>query len=112
MQSNFQMESEKDQLRDGSTILKGILKEYDVTKTGFSGIGGGNTYLGRINSGRDLDQQSNGHWFYKNLISGIIHSLDYHHHSVFKIKLKLHILGILFHACIYNVRRATVMSDV
>lgn len=54
MHSNFQMESEKDQLRDGSVILKGILKEYDVTRTGFSGIGGGNTSLGRINNGRDL----------------------------------------------------------
>jgi len=77
----------------------GILKEYDVTRTGFSGIGGGSTSLGHINSGRDLYQQSNGHWFYKNLISGIIHSLDYHHNSVFKIKLKFRILGIVFHAC-------------
>jgi hypothetical protein len=34
--SNFQMESEKDFLRDGSIILKGILKEYDVRGwTGF-----------------------------------------------------------------------------
>jgi len=35
MHSNFQMESEKDDLRDGSIILKGILKEDDVTGIGF-----------------------------------------------------------------------------
>jgi len=61
MHSNFQIESEKDQLRDGSIILKGILKEYDVTGTGSSSIGGGNKSSGCINSGRDLDQQSNGY---------------------------------------------------
>jgi hypothetical protein len=41
---------------------------------------------GCISSERDLDQQSNSHPFYQNLISGIIHSLDYHH-FVFKNKI-------------------------
>jgi hypothetical protein len=36
MHSNFQLENEKDHLKDGSIILKGILKEYVVTGwTGF-----------------------------------------------------------------------------
>jgi hypothetical protein len=61
---------------------------------GSFGIGVGNESSGCINGRKYLDQLGYSHGFYRTLTSGIIHSLDYLHNSVFKIKSKLGISGM------------------